>query len=61
MKSEKTLVQLFRLLQAKETFITTYVEFLAERMLGGLSRGGTAKERQLAVLFKQECGDNFNS
>ena len=59
-KSEQTLVQLFRFLQAKETFIKTYVQFLSERVLKNLSKGGTQKEKKLALLFKQECGDNFN-
>lgn len=60
-KCERALVQIFRFLQAKEIFITTYVQFLADRLLTEQSRGGLLKEGELVSLFKNECGDAFAS
>jgi len=58
-RTQETLVQLFRFLQAKEIFIQTYVEYMSERLLNGLSRDGPAREMEIASLFKLECGDQF--
>ena len=60
-KSEQTLVQLFRFLQAKDIFIQQYLLYLSDRLLYSQSNGGAEKEQQFADLFKQECGDNFAS
>lgn len=58
-RTQETLVQLFRFLQAKDIFISTYLDYLSERLLHGLSEGGPEREMELASLFKTECGDQF--
>lgn len=58
-RTQQALVQLFRFLQAKDIFIQTYVEYLSDRLLRGLSKGGAEAELVFAAKFKQECGDTF--
>jgi len=48
-------------LQAKDVFISTYIQYLSDRLLRGLSKGGPPKELEFAAQFKQECGDAFAS
>lgn len=59
LRTQETLVQLFRFLQAKEIFIQTYLEYLSERLLNDQSKGGAEREMEVASLFKTECGDQF--
>ena len=59
LRTQETLVQLFRFLQAKDIFIQTYLEYLSERLLNNLSKGGPEREMEVASLFKTECGDQF--
>ena len=51
------MVALFRLLQAKEVFVKSFIEFLADRLLKQVSVGGYAREQEIITLFKEECGD----
>lgn len=53
-------MQLFRFLQAKDVFIKTYIENLADRLLNDQSKGG-ATELAFASILKSECGDSFAS
>ena len=57
-ESCKTLVALFRLLQAKEIFVKTYLELMADRLLEW-SGVNCDLELEIAGMFKEECGDNF--
>ena len=57
-ESCKTLVALFRLLHAKETFVKSYIELLAERLL---RQTDLEAESLMASLFTKECGDQFAS
>ena len=56
-RTQETLVQLFRFLQAKDIFIQGYLEHLSDRLLSNLSKGGCAAEQEIAQVFSQECGD----
>lgn len=54
----KTLVALFRLLQAKDIFVKSYLELMAGRLL---TWAGVDLDLELAIagMFKEECGDQF--
>ena len=58
-RCELIMVQLFRFLQAKDTFINLYIQLLSERLIDQLSKGGIERETELVNRFKVECGDVF--